>query len=218
MLDPATAHNSYNLIPNRTAAASSVRQEADSVEGVSRSDSRQQKPKFFSKNSSSAKKDSVQISEEARAITKLVAQDREVRSHEAAHAAAGGQYAGAPALTYKRGPDGRSYATSGEVSIDVAVVDGDPKATLDKAQVVRAAALAPSQPSGKDMRVASRASVMAAEARAELARQVDEELHNLPSADDSQPDEAVSDVASSDLLEQQEQKENGPAPLLGANG
>lgn len=117
------------------------------------------------------KQDSVQISQEAREVAELAARDREVRAHEAAHAAAGGQFAGSPSLTYTKGPDGRSYATGGEVSIDVSPVSGDPQATIDKAQLVRAAALAPAQPSAQDMRVASRASAMAANARAELAAQ-----------------------------------------------
>ncbi len=124
-------------------------------------------------NPSSGKptKDSVQLSEEAREIAQLVARDREVRAHEAAHAAAGGRYAGSPSLTYRKGPDGRSYASGGEVPIDVSPISGDPQASLQKAQIVRAAALAPAQPSSQDMRIAARASAMAANARAELAQQ-----------------------------------------------
>ncbi len=120
--------------------------------------------------------DSVQISQDAYAVAKLVARDREVRSHEAAHAAVGAQYAGSPSLTYRKGPDGVSYATGGEVSIDTSAVSGDPQATLQKAEIIRAAALAPTQPSAQDMRVASKATVMAAKARSELAGQASEEL------------------------------------------
>lgn len=123
--------------------------------------------------------DAVKISSEAREIAQLASRDREVRTHEAAHVAVGGQYAGSPALTYTRGPDGRSYATGGEVSMDVSKVSGDPAATLQKAQIVRAAALAPARPSAQDLRVASRASVMAAHARAELARHPQSEVSGL---------------------------------------
>ncbi|MEH6561766.1 MAG: putative metalloprotease CJM1_0395 family protein, partial [Marinobacter sp.] len=43
---------------------------------------------------------------ELRELTELKARDREVRAHEAAHQATGGQHAGAMSLTYQRGPDG----------------------------------------------------------------------------------------------------------------
>ncbi len=145
-------------------------------------------------SSASSKKDSVQISVEAREIAKLETRDREVRTHEAAHAAVGGQYAGAPTLTYTNGPDGRSYATGGEVSISVSAVSGDPLATLQKAEIVRAAALAPTQPSAQDMRVASRAAAMAAQAHADLATKVSDEQDPLADIDESEPAEANSDI------------------------
>ena len=107
--------------------------------------------------------------EKQRAITELVAIDREVRSHEQAHAAVGGQYAGSPTYSFVRGPDGLSYAVGGEVAIDTAPVPGDPEATLRKAQVIRAAASAPSEPSSQDMRVAAQAATLESDARVELA-------------------------------------------------
>jgi len=126
--------------------------------------------------------DPVQLSSEGRVLAQLIQRDREVRTHEAAHAAVGGPYAGSPSLTYKSGPDGRSYAVSGEVSIDVSPVSGDPQATIEKAQTIRAAALAPSQPSAQDLRVAARAMQMAAQAYAELSSQ------SKPSSFSDQPD------------------------------
>lgn len=118
-----------------------------------------------------ARSDAVRLSDEARELAKLAERDRDVRTHEAAHAAVGGPYAGSPSLTYKSGPDGRFYAVGGEVSIDISPVAGDPQATIEKAQTVRAAALAPAQPSAQDMRVAARAMQMAAQAYAELSAQ-----------------------------------------------
>lgn len=115
------------------------------------------------------KRDTFELSKEAEEIRQLQTRDQEVRTHEAAHAAAGGSYAGSPSFTYERGPDGRSYAVGGEVSIDVSPIPGDPEATLQKAQQVRAAALAPSEPSAQDMKVAQRAQAMAADARMEIA-------------------------------------------------
>lgn len=101
-------------------------------------------------------------------IEQLKARDREVRVHEAAHAAVGGQYAGSPSLQYTRGPDGKNYATGGEVGISTSAVSGDPQATIEKARVIRAAALAPAQPSSQDRRVAAEAAQMEVEARTEL--------------------------------------------------
>ena len=106
---------------------------------------------------------------EQQEIQKLSARDQEVRTHEQAHASVGGQYAGSPSYEYERGPDGRSYAVSGEVPIDASKVAGDPQATIDKMNQVRAAALAPAEPSGQDRKVAAEASATAAEARRELA-------------------------------------------------
>jgi hypothetical protein len=57
----------------------------------------------------------------------------------------------------------------GEVSIDTTPVQGDPKATLEKARQIEAAALAPVDPSGQDQSVASQAAAMAASASAQLA-------------------------------------------------
>ncbi|MBT8148847.1 MAG: hypothetical protein HKO71_02605 [Pseudomonadales bacterium] len=106
--------------------------------------------------------------EEQRKVTELAARDREVRAHEAAHANVGGVYAGAPTYSYTRGPDGRNYAVGGEVSIDVSPVAGDPQATINKAQLVRRAALAPAEPSPQDRSVANQAIAMEQQARAEL--------------------------------------------------
>ncbi len=122
------------------------------------------------------KRDSFELSQEAEEIRKLQERDREVRAHEAAHAAAGGAFAGSPSYTFERGPDGQSYATGGEVNIDVSPVAGDPQATLNKAQQIRAAALAPAEPSAQDMKIAQRAQTMAAKARMELSEKMSETL------------------------------------------
>lgn len=97
------------------------------------------------------------------------ARDQEVRTHEQAHQAAGGQYASSPSYTLSKGPDGQSYATGGEVQIDISTVAGDPAATIQKMQQVRSAALAPAEPSSQDMSVAAKAQRLESEARADLA-------------------------------------------------
>lgn len=108
--------------------------------------------------------------EQVRVVDQLELRDREVRAHEQAHAAVGGTFAGAPSYDFSRGPDGRLYATAGEVSIDTSTVPGNPQATIDKMQTVIQAANAPAEPSGADRQVAAKAAAILAEALGELAQ------------------------------------------------
>jgi len=104
-------------------------------------------------------------------IRQLQARDTVVRTHEAAHiAAGGGTITSGASYSYQKGPDGREYAIGGEVGIDASPVPGDPKATIAKMATVRAAALAPAQPSPQDMAVAASASLAESQARAEAYR------------------------------------------------
>lgn len=106
------------------------------------------------------------------ALAKLRARDRKVRAHEQAHqAAASGLVSGGANFTFERGPDGKQYAVGGEVHIDTAPVAGDPEATIRKARQIRAAALAPADPSPQDRAVAAQAAAMEAQAKQELAHQ-----------------------------------------------
>ncbi len=105
-----------------------------------------------------------------RVIAELSARDREVRAHEQAHVAAGGELiTSGPSYTYQTGPDRRRYAVGGEVGIDTSPVRGDPEATLAKAARIVAAALAPAQPSSQDYRVVAQANQMTGQARVEIA-------------------------------------------------
>jgi hypothetical protein len=101
-------------------------------------------------------------------IRALASREREVIAHEQAHAAVGGQFAGAPSFSYERGPDGVNYAVAGEVSISLPS-GNDPAATLAAARQVRSAALAPADPSAQDRRVAAQASQIESQAIADLA-------------------------------------------------
>jgi hypothetical protein len=104
--------------------------------------------------------------DKAAEVTKLKTRDAQVRAHEAAHlAAAGGLALGGATYSYQRGPDGRSYAVGGEVSIDTGSAGDDPEAARAKAMRVVAAALAPADPSGQDLAVASRGRELAAQAQ-----------------------------------------------------
>jgi hypothetical protein len=106
--------------------------------------------------------------EEQAQIAKLRSSDQKVRAHEAAHQAAGAGLTGAAHYQYVRGPDGKQYAVAGEVSIDTSPA-GTPEATMAKAKQIRAAALAPADPSPQDRAVAAAASMMESQARAEIA-------------------------------------------------
>ncbi len=140
--------------------------------------------------SANAKQDSPQpgpqlTEAEQKHVAELKKNDAEIRRHEQAHAAAGGQYAGSPQYEYTDGPDGKRYATAGHVSIDVTPIPGDPKATIEKMDVVRRAANAPAEPSAADRSVAAKAAAQKQTAQAELSQQKAEELANANGAEDS---------------------------------
>ncbi|TRO23255.1 hypothetical protein EQ826_07665 [Ectopseudomonas mendocina] len=143
-------------------------------------------------------------------IDDLVQRDREVRTHEQAHAAVGGQYAGAPTYSFKRGPDGQSYAVSGEVGIDTAPVPNDPEATLRKMEIVLRAALAPIEPSPQDLRVAALAQAQAAQARVELAELRRDEASGTDAEDKADDMARPADKPSAE----QSQQASPPAPNL----
>ncbi len=106
--------------------------------------------------------------EELRQIQKLQTRDTEVRSHEQAHLAAAGQYAaGGASFSYTTGPDGKRYASGGEVPIDVGR-EKTPEATIQKMRTVKRAALAPANPSATDRQIAAQAAMTEGEALREL--------------------------------------------------
>lgn len=107
--------------------------------------------------------------EEKDVIAQMQARSRQVHQHEAAHQAVGGRYAGAASFSYQIGPNGQRYAVGGEVPIDASAVPGEPRTTIQKMQTVRAAALAPTNPSGQDQQVASAALQTIMQARTKLS-------------------------------------------------
>ncbi|WP_148863460.1 putative metalloprotease CJM1_0395 family protein [Marinobacter fonticola] len=146
---------------------------------------------------------------ELAALEDLKARDREVRAHEAAHQSVGGQYAGAVSYTYSRGPDGVQYATGGEVPIDVAPVANNPQATIDKMRTVRAAALAPAEPSTQDRQVAAQAMQTMLQAQVELAAE-----RRSPSEEDSSaPEESKEDRPNNRQRQQAETAYQGISSL-----
>ncbi|WP_291991381.1 putative metalloprotease CJM1_0395 family protein [Candidatus Accumulibacter sp. ACC007] len=121
--------------------------------------------------------------EDLRLIDQLSATDRQVRAHELAHMAAGAGLTGGATFTYQVGPDNQRYAVGGEVGIDTSPA-ADPEETIAKAQQIRAAALAPADPSSQDQKVAAMAAQMASVARLQLAAQ--ERAQNQTPAQESE--------------------------------
>ena len=130
-----------------------------------------------------------QLSEaEQQTVAKLKARDREVRAHEQAHLSAAGPHArGGPSFQYQKGPDNARYAVGGEVQMDVSPVACDPQATIRKAQMIRAAALAPANPSSQDQQVAAAATKMEAQAQQELRQQQRAEQTGQPQSKSTDP-------------------------------
>lgn len=174
-----------------TSVESSPARDVITPPGVTRAASEQTQSQEKGQDSDSAQKQQ-QIDQ---VVAQLKARDQEVRTHEMAHVAAGGQYVtSGPSYTYQTGPDGQRYAIGGSVGIDTSPVSGDPEATLQKAQQVMTAAMAPAQPSSTDRQVASQASQMASQARADLAQAQAEDTSEGPTA--SAEDEAASEISA----------------------
>ena len=119
--------------------------------------------------------------EQQEELLQLQQRDQEVRVHEQQHASVGGQHTGAPSYEYETGPDGKQYVVEGSVSADLSPIAGDPNATIEKMQQVKAAALAPAEPSSADKNAAARADQLIVEARAEL-QQASDPSHEDPLA------------------------------------
>ena len=103
-------------------------------------------------------------------VAKLQARDREVRAHEAAHAAAAGPYAEGIEYTYQMGPDGKMYAVGGNTRISIPP-GLSPEEALAAARQLRAAATAPGDPSSQDIAVAGKASRAEADALQRIAEE-----------------------------------------------
>ncbi|WP_293762255.1 putative metalloprotease CJM1_0395 family protein [uncultured Aquitalea sp.] len=109
-------------------------------------------------------------------VNELKARDTDVRQHEQAHIAAGGAIvSGGANYTYQEGPDGKQYAIGGDVSIRMGSGD-TPQEQLDNARKVKAAALAPVDPSGQDQSVAAQADLLISQAESQVNAQQAQQL------------------------------------------
>jgi hypothetical protein len=113
--------------------------------------------------------------DEQKEVQKLKERDRQVRLHEQAHMSAGaGLVTSSASFTYQKGPDGVNYAIGGEVGISTSP-GRTPDETIQRAQKIRSAALAPADPSGQDRAVATQAAQMEQQAQMEKSQSSDVE-------------------------------------------
>lgn len=168
--NPQSAEQEKNAAGKPADALNPDNQDAKGSQNTAQADDKDSQ--LASRNSTRTAASNAAPSESEQAMLhELKQRDREVRQHEAAHvAASGGLAQGSPTYTYQRGPDGQSYAIGGEVKLDVAP-DARPEDTLDKAQTIRRAAMAPAQPSAQDRAIAAKASQMEGKAQIELIEQ-----------------------------------------------
>ncbi|WP_457600018.1 putative metalloprotease CJM1_0395 family protein [Hydrogenivirga sp.] len=100
--------------------------------------------------------------------------EQKVKAHELAHKSVGGELAGPVRYRYTKGPDGKLYITGGEVPLYLR--EGrTPEETIEIAQKVKRAALAPMNPSPQDRAIAAKATATEMRARMEMLTRKDEE-------------------------------------------
>lgn len=135
--------------------------------------------------------------DQQREVDQLQATDRKVRAHEQAHIAAGRELiTSGPQYTYTYGPDGKQYATGGEVGIDTSP-EKKPDANIRKGERIQSAALAPAEPSQQDYSVAAAGSRLEEQGRADKLREEAQAASEAQKQQDQQQrDQAASDQAA----------------------
>ncbi len=150
-----------------------------------------------------------QLSPEDQAVVvQLSRRDAQVRAHEAAHMAAGGSAAGGATFTYQMGPDGRPYAVGGEVQVRIQS-GATPQQTAANAAQVRAAAMAPADPSGADLAVAAAAAAVEAKAMRDLGAKPGE-APPMPGQKPASEAESVGDEPAAPWVGEAPTAEGGP--------
>lgn len=158
-------YNSYDYysLSKETKNSNSSKNNADSSPNDENTKEKQEDKQ--TQNINGVELDAKQIQQ----LRELQSIDRDVKAHEAAHQAAGGGLAGAASFSYTRGPDNQMYAVAGEVPIRIQQ-GRTPEETIANARQIAAAAMAPTNPSPQDYKVAANATKMEFEARAEAMK------------------------------------------------
>ncbi|MGO4999708.1 putative metalloprotease CJM1_0395 family protein [Oceanisphaera sp. W20_SRM_FM3] len=149
--------------------------------------------------------------EQQEELLQLQQRDQEVRVHEQQHASVGGQHTGSPSYEYDTGPDGKQYVVEGSVSVDLSPIAGDPAATIDKMRQVKAAALAPAQPSTADKNAAAAADSHIAQATAELMQATEAEAKVNEANDETKADEPKAGETNAAVQPLAAQANNAPS-------
>ena len=92
-----------------------------------------------------------------RVLNRFKKSDQEIRTHEQTHSAAS-NVASTPKYDYQVGPDGKLYATGGEVRLDTSIPD-DEKAAQSKLDELQKASSAPNNLSSADAQISRTASL-----------------------------------------------------------
>ena len=155
-----------------------------------------------------SKEEKLELPEVKQEIRELQMTEQEVIVHEQAHKSVGGSLTGTVSYTYTQGSDDRRYIDDGEVSIQ-SKEGSTTEETIAILERVRAAALAPAEPSPQDLRVAASASSQIQQVRGEIATEVDEEFEQQEvepfsgvDTDTQIPERFLNDFASRDAKEQ----------------
>ena len=96
------------------------------------------------------------------------AEEDKVIAHECVHMGAGGGLCGCVSYTYEMKDNGKSYIVAGEVPISLPTDFSDPEQMARNMDIIIASALAPSDPSGQDLSVASEARGKSEEAKSKI--------------------------------------------------
>jgi hypothetical protein len=154
--------------------------------------------------------------DEQKKVEELKARDAEVRQHEEAHRSTAGPLASAPQYEYESGPDGKQYAVGGHVNINTSK-GKTPEETIQRAQTVRRAALAPASPSGQDRKVAQKAAQTESEARAEIAKEQQDNVQSLAPEATTETTASKVQPATVETKESGIQSEDATTPSIDPN-
>ncbi|NPA13393.1 MAG: protein-glutamate O-methyltransferase [Aquificae bacterium] len=132
---------------------------------------------FYKGDFQSQSKNQLQDIKIQQVVQQLKRIEQKVKAHELAHKTVGGELAGAVRYKYAKGPDGKMYIVGGEVPIKLKQ-GKNPEETIQIAQKIKQAALAPADPSPQDRNVAAAATMLEIRAKMELAKQEDSQQGN----------------------------------------
>lgn len=91
----------------------------------------------------------------------------QIQRHVESHLAVTAQHSSPPNYQHSL-LDGRLYVVSGDVVFDTSAEPNDAQATLEKAQLIRMASMAPTDPTPQDRNASQQAIMMAAQAKSEI--------------------------------------------------